>query len=189
MDNLDPTLAPTDAPISPAPTAPQPFDYVVVDPNTGALLESCYQVPPPAHADAVKILVTAHVRENWLQYRANAARDGVELIPPTPAPTQSPTQIISGYMASVQRHLDSEAVRFGYDDIVSVVSYAEEPSVPRYQTEGQAFRAWRSLVWAKCEKVLADVQGGNRTAPTTEDLITELPELGIDPSSAVASST
>lgn len=84
-------------------------------------------------------------------------------------------QIVAAYMADVQRHLDAAAAAAGYDGIISVVSYADEPSVPRYQAEGQAFRAWRSQVWLRCEQVLAGVKAGTRAAPTTAELIAELP--------------
>lgn len=89
------------------------------------------------------------------------------------APTEA--QIVAAYMASVQQHLDAVAVAAGYDGIVSVVTYADEPAVPRYQAEGVAFRAWRSQVWLKCEQVLAGVKAGTRAAPTTAELIEELP--------------
>lgn len=89
-------------------------------------------------------------------------------------------QIVADYMAAVQRHMDARAVAFGYDDLISVVTYAEEPAVPRYQAEGQAFRAWRSACWAKCEDVLAAVKAGARAAPTHAELLAELPPLGIE---------
>lgn len=64
-----------------------------------------------------------------------------ELVDALPVP---PTTWAPGV---VQRHLDNVAQRVGYDSIASAVSYAGEPAVPRYQLEGQALRAWRSLVW------------------------------------------
>lgn len=78
---------------------------------------------------------------------------------------------------AVQRHMDASAKAAGYDDIKSAVTYADEPAVLRFQAEGQAFRAWRSLCWAKCYEVQADVEAGNRQIPTEAQLIAELPEL------------
>jgi hypothetical protein len=86
-------------------------------------------------------------------------------------------QVVTAYMAAVQKYMDGVAVTYGYDNLVSVVSYADESIVTRYQKEGQGFREWRSLVWAYCEQVFADVKAEVRTAPTHEELIAELPEL------------
>lgn len=99
-----------------------------------------------------------------------------------PAQPSAPTeaQVVAAYMAAVQQHMDDTARTFGYDDLISVVTYAEEPAVPRYQAEGLAFRSWRSACWSTCEQMLAAVKAGNRAAPTHEELIAELPELGIE---------
>ena len=77
----------------------------------------------------------------------------------------------------IQRHLDSAAHARGYDSILSAVTYAGEPAVPAFQAEGQAFRAWRSLVWARCYQLAAEVQAGKRPVPTPEALIALLPAL------------
>lgn len=77
----------------------------------------------------------------------------------------------------VQDYMDSTAKELRYDGIASAVSYAEEPSVPKFQEEGQAFRAWRSLVWAKCYEILDEVNDGKRPIPSDEELIAELPQL------------
>lgn len=79
--------------------------------------------------------------------------------------------------AAVQAHMDAAARAAGYDDIKSAVTYAEEPAVPKFQQEGQAFRAWRSLCWAACYEVMADVQTGSRSVPTADELIADLPAL------------
>lgn len=80
-------------------------------------------------------------------------------------------------VVAVQKHMDDAARARGYDDIKSAVTYADEPAVPRFQAEGMAFRAWRSLCWAKCYVVQADVESGSREMPTAEELIAELPAL------------
>lgn len=83
----------------------------------------------------------------------------------------------AGFTACVQRHLDAAARARGYDNIFSAVTYADEPSVPSFQSEGLAFRAWRSLVWQHCYIVLGDVLAAKRELPTTDQLIAELPAL------------
>lgn len=99
--------------------------------------------------------------------------------PPAPA-APSEAETIAAYMAAVQQHMDAGAVSFGYDNLISVITYAEEPAVARYQAEGQAFRAWRSACWLACEQMLAAVKAGERPAPTHAELIAELPKLGIE---------
>ena len=79
----------------------------------------------------------------------------------------------------VQSHLDLTARAYGYDDIRAAVSYADEPAVPKFQAEGSAMRAWRSLVWAHCNQVLMDVQSGQREPPTPEQLLAELPSVDL----------
>lgn len=97
--------------------------------------------------------------------------------PPPPAPTAE--QIRADRVAAVYAHLNAAAQALGYDDIRAAVTYADEPAVPKFQAEGRAFRAWRSLVWAHCYQVLDDVQAGRRPIPSAQDLIAELPALHI----------
>lgn len=84
--------------------------------------------------------------------------------------------------SAVQEYMDAKAASYGYGDerlppLLSAISYAEEPAVPKFQAEGQKFRAWRSLVWAACYSILGDVVAGQRQVPTVEELIAELPVL------------
>lgn len=86
---------------------------------------------------------------------------------------------VQSYVWYVQKHLNLKAEEHGYDNINTAVSYADEPSVPKFQTEGQAFRAWRSLVWDKCYQILADFEAGNISEPSPEEVIAQLPSLAI----------
>lgn len=97
---------------------------------------------------------------------------------PTPADIAAETQ--RAFVAAVQNHLDAAARQYGYDDIKSAVTYAEEPAVPKFQAEGKAFRAWRSLTWAACYAILADVLAGTRSVPTADELLAELPALEVE---------
>lgn len=91
----------------------------------------------------------------------------------------SPEEIKLNLTNKVQFFIDSKAQSFGYSDIKTAVTYAEENSVPKFQIEGLAFRKWRSLVWEKCYLILSEVQSGQRDIPTAEELISELPLLEI----------
>lgn len=66
-----------------------------------------------------------------------------------------------------------------YDTIAMAVSYAEEPEVPKFQRDGIAFRAWRSLVWAYAYEQLALVLAGGREQPTVEAFLLELSMLDL----------
>lgn len=84
-----------------------------------------------------------------------------------------------GLQAVVQRELDRVAQSRGYDSIFTATTYAEEASVPVFQAEGRALRAWRSKVWALCYSLLAEVQAGQRPAPTADELLALLPAPGL----------
>lgn len=143
-------------------------------------LDGCYlQVPTEEHTERM-LVIDETLAPAWVNYRANATRDGLEPVPPPTPASLTEAQVVAAYMAAVQQHMDERAVTFGYDNLISVITYAEEPAVARYQTEGQAFRAWRSSCWYACEQMLAAVKSGGRPAPTHAELLDELPPLGID---------
>jgi hypothetical protein len=81
---------------------------------------------------------------------------------------------IAAYRSAVGRHIDEKAQSFGFDSIITAVTYADEAVVPVNQSYGQALRAWRSQCWEKCREVLATWQSGGEE-PTVEDVIASLP--------------
>lgn len=87
----------------------------------------------------------------------------------------SQEQLIFSIVSAVQSHMDKAAQSLGYDDIKTAVTYAEEPAVAKFQAEGRALRAWRSLVWDKCYGELAKVQASIRSMPTPAEAVSELP--------------
>jgi hypothetical protein len=81
------------------------------------------------------------------------------------------------YQDEVQSHLDKLAQSWGYDNIVSLCSYAGN-SHPKYSLEGAAGLLWRSTVWDYCEKELAKIEAGTRPEPASVDeFIAELPVI------------
>jgi len=79
------------------------------------------------------------------------------------------------YERAVENYMNDTVATRGYSDIVSACSYAGAPNP--FQAEGTAALKWRGDVWAKCYQVLGDFQAGNRTKPTLDELISELPVL------------
>lgn len=67
----------------------------------------------------------------------------------------------------VQARLDRHAQSWGYDNIFTACTYADEPAVPQFQAEGRALRAWRSATWAACY--------ANTSAASIEELFAALP--------------
>lgn len=82
---------------------------------------------------------------------------------------------VKAVAAQVQAHLDAQAAALGYDNIFTAVTYATEPAVPKFQNDGIALRAWRSLVWAKCYEVLAEVEAGTRGPLDAAQVLALLP--------------
>jgi hypothetical protein len=68
---------------------------------------------------------------------------------------------------AVQLRLDTQAQAWGYDNIFTACTYADEPAVPQFQAEGQALRAWRSQTWSLCY--------ANVDAPSLDALLALLP--------------
>lgn len=90
--------------------------------------------------------------------------------------------LVRQYDGHVEERIEARAREMGYGNpnnpnvspIDRAVSYAEEPAVPKFQTEGRALRAWRSLYWAACWPVLEAVRLGQRPLPTPAELLAEL---------------
>lgn len=101
--------------------------------------------------------------------------DGLPALVDPPAPAAE--QVQTAKVALVQEHMDRAARALRYDSIANAITYAEEPAVPKFQAEGRAFRAWRSLVWAKCYEILDQVLAGDRQVPSDEELVAQLPAL------------
>lgn len=81
------------------------------------------------------------------------------------------------FQSAVQTHLDNLAKSWGYDNIVSLCSYAGN-SHPKYSAEGAAGLSWRSSVWDHCEKELAKIAAETRIEPESiESFIAELPVI------------
>ena len=101
-----------------------------------------------------------------------------QAVPPPPVPEPEPpteAEVLATFSGAVQAHLDAVAQSWGYDNVYTAATYAEEPAVAEFQREGKSLRAWRSRVWAAARQALADVQGGKTPQPTVADLIASLP--------------
>jgi hypothetical protein len=100
-------------------------------------------------------------------------------IPENAIAASEPT--LSSYESAVQALMDAKAQAYGYDSLMTAVTYADEPAVPKFQTEGQAFRAWRSLVWQAAHDYLADIQAGHAQFPSLDQIPALFPPFPLDP--------
>ena len=80
--------------------------------------------------------------------------------------------IVDNFIVTVQSYLDTTAQERGYDNILSLCTYATS-AIDKFKLEGQAGVDFRDAVWTKCYAILAEVQAGTRAMPT--DILSELP--------------
>ena len=79
----------------------------------------------------------------------------------------------------VQKFMDEAARERGYDDIKSATSYVDDDDAI-FAKEGLAYKKWRSAVWRKCYSIEDEVFAGQRTIPSVEELLKELPKLVLE---------
>lgn len=99
------------------------------------------------------------------------------IAPPPPDPALIKSLKIEGIKVAIQSHLDAQARALGYDDIKSGITYAEEPAIPKFQSEGRSLRSWRSKVWAASYQLLDEVDKGVRSEMTSDEVIAALPSF------------
>ncbi len=142
--------------------------YVTYD-TLGNLTGGFLQEILPEHS-ANHILVDDNHRLNFPMYKANAARNGLEVLgsiaPPLPT--------VPEYTAAIQVMLDSKAHERNYDNILSACTYATS-TVAKFKAEGQACVDWRDAVWSKAYDLLAQVQSGAIAQPTLAEILAMLP--------------
>ena len=101
-------------------------------------------------------------------------------------PDPTPEEIQANYTRLIQSILDNEAYKLGYtgaNESVegacnSVCTYIETGN-QKFDSEGRAFRSWRSAVWQKGYEILALVKAGEMEIPSQEELLEMLPKLEI----------
>ncbi|WFC66337.1 hypothetical protein EUC41_08395 [Achromobacter denitrificans] len=121
------------------------------------------------HSDFISSLISVHSAPHV----GDEYRNG-EFSKPSPKPVDL-AAIRASRVALVQAYLDAAARSLNYDSIANAISYADEPTVPKFQVEGRALRAWRSLVWARFYEILAEAETGSGDMPVEAALIANLP--------------
>lgn len=89
---------------------------------------------------------------------------------------RSPTPTEAVFAKAIQTHIDATAKAKNYGDGTACASYSNSTN-PAWAAEAQAFIAWRDAVWVYVYTQLAAVQSNQRTAPTVQGFISELPAM------------
>lgn len=87
---------------------------------------------------------------------------------------EAQASLLAVFTDAVQAHLDAKAQERQYDGVHTAVGYRGDPN-PAFDAEAEALFAWRSAVWTYATGELAKVQAGERSVPTLEEFIGELP--------------
>lgn len=75
---------------------------------------------------------------------------------------------------TVQNLLDNVAISKGYDNIMSVRSYAGYPN--EFQAEALLLAQWNSLCWVRVASIKNDVIAGKIPMPSVEEVLNLLPK-------------
>lgn len=89
-------------------------------------------------------------------------------------------ELINNQRTFVVNHLNNKAIERGYLSIADAISYADEPAVSQFQREGQAFRAWRSLVWERINEYFDNLKTESTAILSNDELLNMLPKLNLD---------
>lgn len=112
----------------------------------------------------------------WLEFINNSGLrrwDGervVEYTPPPPIPTAD------DYRREIQNLIDTKAQEKDYDSGATLASYVSS-TIPQWAAEASAFVAWRDAVWLYTLTELDKVQNQQRTKPTIDAFLVELPTM------------
>jgi len=77
---------------------------------------------------------------------------------------------------AIKTLLDETARSRGYDDIISLCSYAVSEN-PAYRAEALAAIAWRDAVSACMVEIIDGIKSKNRSAPTRAAFLAALPTI------------
>lgn len=87
------------------------------------------------------------------------------LVAQAPQPAATTAKRVAMLRAMLSDYADATARGMGFDSMAEAVTYADEPAVPRFQTQGAALRAWRSLLWEAFEMMEARYLAGDLELP------------------------
>lgn len=107
-----------------------------------------------------------------LPYIQKAIKAGWEEVTGSYPPPETKQHTQERLSASLTSAINDGAKEWGYDDIVSAVSYIASTN-PQYAAEGQALNKWRDDVWEWAIPALDSVTPGE----TAGQFLADMPEL------------
>lgn len=143
----------------------------------GGIVANVVEVPDlvvaaKLYPDAILVAIDPVFTEGGAEIGAVFTGDKFE---PPPAPVENLEQEFADAEVVVQAHLDLVAQSWGYDNIFTATTYADEPADPVFQKEGQVLRAWRSQTWAYCIQVQDAIKAGKQAVPNLDEFLITLP--------------
>lgn len=124
---------------------------------------STHKEPPSAQDGKAPVFNTRTGDWEMVDVKAPASQEQIAVQALT-----EPTSIVQFLRARLAVHINQVALVHDFDSIDEAVSYADEPSVPRYQALGRALRAWRSIIWAAFETLESQIKLGEIPPPASD---------------------
>jgi len=146
--------------------------FIRKNPNPQTLLSKVYAAEYPAGYEAS----TEEAADAWVAAQLAA---GWIPAPVQPSPEEQAAKLAAACSDLSQARLDGLAQSWGYDSIVSLVSYKGDAN-PRFDAEGSAGFAARSAEWTAADEFRAAALAG-QVAPTLENYVSALPALPVRP--------
>lgn len=91
-------------------------------------------------------------------------------------PEKTEDEIKRDFIDAVQDHMDGIARTRGYDNIFTACTYSAS-TVEKFAKEASICIEFRDAVWSYCYEQLDRIIAGERSIPTIDDFISELPEI------------
>lgn len=77
-------------------------------------------------------------------------------------------EIRKSYSDKLGSVMDTKAQEYGYDSILTAVTYADS-TIEKFAKEGGAFKVWRDNVYATGYAYLAEIEAGKKAIPATDE--------------------
>jgi len=121
----------------------------------------------------------AHTQDPTFEYELHEESDWPDIKPcdQSDKDAHEEQQLMDQASAILESTLDNKAKEYGYDNIKTAVTYADEPIVEKFQLEGIEFRKWRSLVYAYGYEQLARIESGESI--TLEEFEAGIPSINL----------
>ena len=85
-------------------------------------------------------------------------------------------ELMETVTAAIDAHVEETARSRNYNSAAALAGYVASTVEP-WAAEAQAFVAWRDGVWQTAFAMLAEVQAGERAAPSPAEAVAEIPDI------------